>query len=207
MSKLKEEAKQVHEDTDFKSSVVGITQPNEFKYTHGGSVRPELEYHIHYTNTKREVFMTGGSHSSSSKIIEKIDGSNSLFSTYTKIKNVVKNEYPKKYNPIPSEGDYGGGSLNRYFTQKANNLNGELFEISKEDFDNKNTLFRYVKISWRLTGKKSEVIRDNTRTINTFSTTRGNEELRKILSPSQLWKAPKGSIDDVTSKLSRRKII
>jgi hypothetical protein len=82
-----------------------------------------------------------------------------------------------------------------------------LFEISKEDFDNKNTLFRYVKISWRLTGKKSEVIRDNTRTINTFSTTRGNEELRKILSPSQLWKAPKGSIDDVTSKLSRRKII
>ena len=188
MSKLKEEAKQVHEDTDFKSSVVGITQPNEFKYTHGGSVRPELEYHIHYTNTKREVFMTGGSHSTSSKIIEKIDGSNSLFSTYTKIKNVVKNEYPKKYNPIPSEGDYGGGSLNRYFTQKANNLNGELFEISKEDFDNKNTLFRYVKISWRLTGKKSEVIRDNTRTINTFSTTRGNEELRKILSPSQLWK-------------------
>ena len=207
MSKLKEEAKQVHEDTDFKSSVVGITQPNEFKYTHGGSVRPELEYHIHYTNTKREVFMTGGSHSTSSKIIEKIDGSNSLFSTYTKIKNVVKNEYPKTYNPIPSEGDYGGGSLNRYFTQKANNLNGELFEISKEDFDNKNTLFRYVKISWRLTGKKSEVIRDNTRTINTFSTTRGNEELRKILSPSQLWKAPKGSIDDVTSKLSRRKII
>ena len=207
MSKLKEEAKQVHEDTDFKSIVVGITQPNEFKYTHGGSVRPELEYHIHYTNTKREVFMTGGSHSTSSKIIEKIDGSNSLFSTYTKIKNVVKNEYPKKYNPIPSEGDYGGGSLNRYFTQKANNLNGELFEISKEDFDNKNTLFRYVKISWRLTGKKSEVIRDNTRTINTFSTTRGNEELRKILSPSQLWKAPKGSIDDVTSKLSRRKII
>ena len=207
MSKLKEEAKQVHEDTDFKSSVVGITQPNEFKYTHGGSVRPELEYHIHYTNTKREVFMTGGSHSTSSKIIEKIDGSNSLFSTYTKIKNVVKNEYPKKYNPIPSEGDYGGGSLDRYFTQKANNLNGELFEISKEDFDNKNTLFRYVKISWRLTGKKSEVIRDNTRTINTFSTTRGNEELRKILSPSQLWKAPKGSIDDVTSKLSRRKII
>ena len=188
MSKLKEEAKQVHEDTDFKSSVVGITQPNEFKYTHGGSVRPELEYHIHYTNTKREVFMTGGSHSTSSKIIEKIDGSKSLFSTYTKIKHSFKNEYPKKYNPIPSEGDYGGGSLNRYFTQKANNLNGELFEISKEDFDNKNTLFRYVKISWRLTGKKSEVIRDNTRTINTFSTTRGNEELRKILSPSQLWK-------------------
>ena len=207
MSKLKEEAKQVHEDTDFKSSVVDITQSGEFKYTHGGSVQSGLQYHIHYTNTKREVFMTGGSHSTSSKIIEKIDGSNSLFSTYTKIKNVVKNEYPKKYNPIPSEGDYGGGSLNRYFTQKANNLNGELFEISKEDFDNKNTLFRYVKISWRLTGKKSEVIRDNTRTINTFSTTRGNEELRKILSPSQLWKAPKGSIDDVTSKLSRRKII
>ena len=207
MSELKKEMKKVHENTDFKVNFAGITQPNEFKYSHGGSVRPGVEYHVHYTNDKKEVFMTGGFHNSNSKIIEKIDGSKSLFSTYTKIKNVVKNEYPKKYNPIPSEGDYGGGSLNRYFTQKANNLNGELFEISKEDFDNKNTLFRYVKISWRLTGKKSEVIRDNTRTINTFSTTRGNEELRKILSPSQLWKAPKGSIDDVTSKLSRRKII
>ena len=207
MSKLRENMTKVHENTDFKVNFAGVTQMGEFRYTHGGSVQPGLEYHIHYTDTKPEVFMTGGGHSTSSKIIEKIDGSKSLFSTYTKIKNVVKNEYPKKYNPIPSEGDYGGGSLDRYFTQKANNLNGELFEISKEDFDNKNTLFRYVKISWRLTGKKSEVIRDNTRTINTFSTTRGNEELRKILSPSQLWKAPKDSIDDVTSKLSRRKII
>ena len=149
----------------------------------------ELEYHIHYTNTKREVFMTGGSHTTSSKIIEKIDGSKSLFSTYTKIKNVhLKNEYPKKYNPIPSEGDYGGGSLNRYFTQKANNLNGELFEISKEDFGKKNTLFRYVKISWRLTGKKSEVIRDNTRTINTFSIQEETKSYEKYYLPHNYGK-------------------
>ena len=118
MSKLKEDMRRVHENTDFKTNFAGITQLGEFKYSHGGSVRPGLKYHTHYTNDKREVFMIGGIHSSS------------LFSTYTKMKRNIKQDYPNKYNPILTEGDYGIGTMNRYFTQKANNLNGELFEVS-----------------------------------------------------------------------------
>ena len=197
----------IHKKTDFKVNFAGTTQFGEFKYSHGSSVQPGLEYHIHYTNDKREVFMTGAVHSLRSKIIEKNNGSPSLFSIYTKKKRKVKQEYPKKYNPIPREGDYGVGTLNRYFTQKVNNLNGELFEISKDDFENKNTLFRYFEMTWRLTGTKSEVTRDNTRTINSVSSTRGNEQLRKILFPLQLWKSPKGSIEEIREKLARRKII
>ena len=207
MSKLKEEMMRVHEDTDFKTNFAGITQLGEFKYSHGGLVRPGSKYHTHYTNDKREVFMIGGIHSSSSKIIEKADGSSSLFSTYTKMKRNIKQDYPNKYNPILTEGDYGIGTMNRYFAQKANNLNGELFEVSKEDFKNQNNLFRYFQITWRLTGTKSEVTRDNTRTINANSNTRGNEQLRKILFPLQFWIPPKGSVEDIREKLSRRKIM
>ena len=71
MSKLKEEMMKIHKNTDFKVNFAGVTQIGEFIYTHGGSVRPGLEYHIHYTNDKEEVFMTGNTHNPSSKIIER----------------------------------------------------------------------------------------------------------------------------------------
>jgi hypothetical protein len=207
MASLKEEVKRVHEVTDFKTDFAGVTQLGEFKYTHGGSVKPGLDYHIHYTNNKKEVYMTGGSHSSSSKIIKKINGYKSLFSKYTSMKFSVKGEYPSKHKPFPVESDYGVGTLNRYFAQKVNNSNGELFEISEEDFNNQNILFRYIEINWRISGKKSEVIRDNRRTIDSFSRTRGNELLTKILFPLQFWKPPKDSPEELQEKLDRRKII
>ena len=62
-------------------------------------------------------------------------------------------------------------------------------------------------MDWRISGTKSEVIRDNSRIIDVFSRTRGNEQLRKILFPLQLWNPPKGSIDDIKAKLRRRKIM
>ena len=207
MSSLKEEMMRVHKDTDFKVNFAGVTELGEFKYTHGGSVQPGIEYHIHYTNNKEEVFMTGGVHNSSSKIIERVGDNKSLFSSYTSKKRKPKQPYPSKFSPRPTEGDYGIGNFNRYFAQKANNLNGELFEISKEDFQNKNSLFRYISISWRISGKKSEVIRNNQRTIDSITRTRGNEQLRKILFPLQYWNPPKGSVDDIQTKLNRRKIM
>ena len=72
MAELKKEMKVIHDKTDFKIDFAGTTQLGEFRYTHGGSVQPGLEYHIHYTNDKEEVFMTGGVHNPSSKIIEKV---------------------------------------------------------------------------------------------------------------------------------------
>jgi len=206
MSKLKEEMMEVHENTDFKTNFAGITQPNEFKYSHGVSVQPGLGYHIHYTNDKQEVFMTDDTHNSSSKIIEKVNGNQSLFSTYSELNSQVKEDYPKKYTPLPSDSDYRIGTFKRYFTQKANNLDGEIFEIKEED-NEINNLFRYIVLDWRISGTKSEVIRDNSRTINVFSRTRGNEQLRKIIFPLQLWNPPKGSVDDIRAKLRRRKIM
>tara|TARA_B100000902_G_scaffold390052_1_gene438305 strand:- start:1175 stop:1795 length:621 start_codon:yes stop_codon:yes gene_type:complete len=206
MSKLKEEMMKIHEDTDFKVNFAGVTQLGEFKYTHGGSVQPGLGYHIHYTNDKEEVFMTDDTHNSSSKIIEKVNGNQSLFSTYSELNSQVKEDYPSKHTPLPSESDYRIGTFKRYFAQKLNNVNGEIFEIKEEDNDI-NILFRYIVLDWRISGKKSEVIRDNQVTIDSISRTRGNEQFRKILFPLQLWNPPKDSVDDIQEKLSRRKIM
>ena len=206
MSELKKEMMRIHENTDFKVNFAGITQLGEFIYTHGGSVQPGIEYHIHYTNNKKEVFMTGGVHNNSSKIIRKADGNRSLFSTYSNLNSQTKRKYPQKFSPIPTESDYKFGQIDRFFAQKANNLNGELFEIDSKD-DNINPLFRYVNIIWRISGKKSEVIRDNQVTIDSITRTRGNEQLRKILFPLQYWNPPKGSVDDIQAKLNRRKIM
>ena len=57
MSSLRENMMRIHENTDFKVNFAGVTNLNEFKYSHGGKVRPGLEYHIHYTNNKQEVFI------------------------------------------------------------------------------------------------------------------------------------------------------
>jgi len=207
MAKLKEEMMRVHEDTDFKTNFAGLTKSNEFEYTHGGKVPAGLEYHIHYTNNKEEVFMTGGIHNSNSKIIEKVSGDVSLFSKYATLKPSIRDEYPQKITLNPSEADYRIGKITRYFTQKANNLFDEIFEISKEDYDNQNNLFRYVEFSWRISGTKSEVIRDNTNTLNKLQQTRGNAGIIEKLNLLQFYKPPAGSVDDLTDKLSRRKII
>ena len=110
-SSLKEQMYRVHINTDFVENNAGITTVGEFQYTHGGLVRPGLEYHIHYTKDKREVYMTGGVHNSSSKIIEKIRSSKDIrfdvnnykktvYGRYSDVKTLNRENYPSKTLPI-----------------------------------------------------------------------------------------------------------
>ena len=205
MGKLQQDMERVHEVTDFKVEFAGVTEPGEFNYSHGGSVQPGLEYHIHYTNDKREVYMTGGAHNSSSKIIIKKDD-HGLFTKYVNINSPSeKTSYPKKHQPNPSESDYRTGRFSRYFCQKANDRNGELFEVDKPTFDRKNSLYRFIALDWQISGVKLDVFRKNLRTILSFIRVRGNEQLSKILFPLQLWNPSEGSADDLRRKLQRRK--
>tara|TARA_B100001778_G_C18433901_1_gene559120 strand:+ start:40 stop:660 length:621 start_codon:yes stop_codon:yes gene_type:complete len=201
MSKYKEEIKQIHENTDFRVTFAGITQLSEFVYAeHNGSVQPGLEYHIHYTNDKREVYMTGGAHTADSKIIERVDGKNTSFKQYRDIKNVKKQTYPNITPAAPSENDYSVGSFTRYFTQKANDSNAVIFEISEDDFDNQNNLFIYISLQWRLSGTKFEVSRFNEKKMAI-----ANRDLPGVirnLFSLQYWRAPKNSPEDLQKKLS-----
>lgn len=218
MSSLKEQMYEIHEDTDFVENNAGISQPSEFRYTHGGMVRPGLEYHIHYTKSKREVYMTGGVHTASSKIIEKIRSERdrrfeknqfkkTVYGSYSDIKTLNRETYPSKISIFPSDSDYRIGTITRYFAQKANNTEDDLFEISEEDSQNTNPLFRYISFEWRISGTRQEVFRDNQRTIDSLIQGIGNRTLENKLRPLRLWKAEEGSEEDIENKLDLLKSI
>ena len=56
--------------------------------------------------------------------------------------------------PIPKENDYGVGFIRRYFTQKANDNNGHIFEISYDTYSDflKNPLWSCIDLKWRIVG-------------------------------------------------------
>ena len=92
------------------------------------------------------------------------------------------------------------GEITRYFTQRANNPNSELFEITKKDSENENSLYKYTSFTWKISGKRDEVIRENKRTIDGLSVCYTN--INQAVFPLQLWKPPKDSSDDLQKKLS-----
>jgi len=205
MPSLKEDMMKIHQNTDYKVNFAGVTEPNEFVYAHGGTVQPNLEYHMHFTNNKTEVYMTGGVHTSESKVITKIKGEFSNLEIYTGLKTDLKVKYPTKFRPSPNESDYRIGDIQRYFCQKANDVYGEIQEISRDDFDANLNLFRYFDTIWYISGKKSEVLTLNNNIIVELSKERGNENIRKILYPLQFWKPSDDETESLKRKLGRLK--
>ena len=210
MTSLKEQMLKIHEETDFIKNYAGITRDNEFKYTHGGLVRPGLEYHIHYTNNKEEVYMTGGVHSISSKIIEKVAvdfldekvrGKKTMYGKYSDVATLNRERYPVKIFPNPTPSDYRIGTITRYFAQKANNPEDSLFEISKVSFENQSPLFRYFSMNWKISGARLDTIIHNGAQILKFSKGIGNITLKKKLYALQFWKPIKGSPQEIKNKL------
>ena len=201
MSIYREKIEKVHNNTDFRKTNAGVTELGEFTYKeHGGSVQPGLEYHIHYTNNKNEVFMLGGIHNPSSKIIEKVGGSITLFKQYNDLSSTIKNPYPKITPANPSEADYRIGKIKRYFAQSSITTNADIFEVSIDGFENQNTSYKYIEFDWRISGTRDEVIRDNQVTINFV-----NQELPGIirkLFTLQFWRAPKTAPENLEKKVS-----
>ena len=231
MSSLKEQMMQVHEQTDFVREYAGITGDNEFIYTHGGVVRPGVEYHIHYTKSKEEVYMTGGKHDETSRIIQKIlvdfldegvRGKKTTYGKYHDIKSLNRQAYPEYVLPNPSKSDYRIGTIQRYFVQKSNDKNSDIFETSKQYYNFQSPLFRYIQITWRISGLREEVIRDNQRTIDDLTGTKRigyvegkgekieiidqekyllNGLLEKKVRPAQFYVAEEGSLEETENKL------
>ena len=203
--RLKEETLAVHEITDFKTEFAGVTKPGEFLYTHGGKVPSGLDYHIHYTTTKQVVYMTGGTHMPSSKIIEKVLGAPSMLESYSDLGADESQEYPQRYVALPTESEYRVGVMIRYFAQKVNDTNSELFEVSEDDFNFDNELYRFFSIDWKISGARAEVLLTNLRTMRQNSVIQGNGQLMKLLFPLQLWRPDPESKEDLTRKLGRLK--
>jgi hypothetical protein len=186
--------------TNIERTIQGLrTKPQEFIYDKTkGFVRPDMVYSVYYTLSKKEVYLTGITDTSTSKIIKRVNNK-TMFSKYVDLKVPIRQKYPEIISVNPSDSDYRIGSITRYFAQKGNNKNSDIFEISKRDFGSKNNLYKYTSFRWRISGKREEVIRDNGRTIRIQEI--DYPGISKILSPLQLWKPPKNSAESLQKKL------
>ena len=190
--------------TNIERTIQGLrTKSQEFTYKQtGGFVKPNTLYSVYYNLNKKELYLTGIRDSSRSKIINRVKNK-TMYSNYTNTKNVIRQPYPKTTSANPSESDYRIGTIARYFTKKTNEVNAKVFEITKNDFKNKNNLYDYVSFQWRISGKKDEVFRDNVVTLRNVTKTYPN--IIRTVFPFQLWVPPKNSPDDVQNKLNRLK--
>ena len=176
------------------------TKPQEFIYEQtGGFVRPDAVYSVYYTLNKKEMYLTGITDTSNSKIIKRVNNK-TMFSKYVDLKVSIRQKYPEIISANPSESDYRIGKITRYFTQKANDRNADIFEVSKDDFSSKNNLYRYTSFQWRISGKREEVIRDNGATM--IGQEKDYSGISRLLFPLQLWIPPKNSLESLEKKLS-----
>jgi len=69
--------------------------------------------------------------------------------------------------PKPNENDYKRGYIKRFFVQKANDKDSQIFEVSKSQYSSFTNLSFYltVSIDWRLKGLPQEVKNSNKESI------------------------------------------
>ena len=177
-----------------------FTKLQEFRYVEtGGFVKPNTLYSIYNTLDKDEKYLTGLKDSTNSKLIFKVKDKSS-FLRYKELKFPSRENYPVETRPEITDSDYRIGSITRYFTQDVNDLTKPPFEITQDDFENQNNLYKYTSFNWKLDGTREEVIRDNQNTINDLIVNYPN--IDKSLFPLQFYRAPQNSPDDLEKKLS-----
>jgi len=190
--------------TNVERTIQGLrTNLKEFRFQDtNGFVKQDTLYSVYYTLNKKEIYLTGITSTTNSRIIRPIK-QKTLFGTYSNLDTIDRESYPKPSQKIPSESDYRIGEITRYFTQKANDKTQPIFEINKETFDNQNSLYNYTLFQWKISGLKKDVERDNTRTIRDLE--KDYPDISTVLFPLQLWTPPKDSKEDLENKLSRLK--
>jgi hypothetical protein len=69
---------------------------------------------------------------------------------------------PPTMVPSPTLADYQNGFINRYFTQKANDKNGFVYELSSDVYADmiKNPHWITITMRWRIEGPKNPVYND-----------------------------------------------
>jgi len=165
-------------------------------------VKSDVIYSVYYTLDKEEIYLTGITSSTNSKEIIKIKDK-TAFSSYADLGSNVRQPYPKPKAANPSDSDYRIGEIKRYFTRIANDPSKPIYEISKQDFQNQNNLYKYIEINWVISGLKSKV--EETNAVTILSLENEYVGIVNVLFPLQLWKPTQNSPDDLKNKLKRLK--
>ena len=171
----------------------------EFIYEDTETFVPENKtYSIYYLLDKRELYFTN---IITSKYVRKIIRLfPSVYSQYTNIKNIDRENYPSNNTPDITEDDYNTGIIRRYFIQKANDKNALVYEISESDFNKNLTLYNKTSFNWVISGIKEDARSQNRITIR--NTERNFKGINKILFPLQYWRPSKDTPVTLEKKLS-----
>jgi len=106
--------------------------------------------------------------------------------------------------PTPSQKDYDLGEIRRYFAQQANNKTGEIFELSKQDFESAklSPLYLTASLRWKISGPAASArstvggksIRERSGIVeaNTTAVKQAAKKMpaisQKLSNPFQLWR-------------------
>ena len=177
-----------------------ITQDSEFVYTdNNGTVPANKNYSVYYLTDKRELYFTGLLTSNYVRQLTR-KKNYTLYSQYSNIKGLKRENYPSNYSLKLKDDDYSAGLIQRYFVQKANDVNSKIHEISKEDFNKNLTLYNKTSFNWVISGIKEDVRSQNRITIkNTELNFKG---ISKMLFPLQYWRPSKDTPVTLEKKLS-----
>jgi hypothetical protein len=177
-----------------------ITQDSEFVYTDNNGIVPaNKNYSVYYLTDKRELYFTGLLTSNYVRQLTRIKN-HTLYSQYTKIRSSNRENYPSSYKPQLKDSDYSDGSIQRYFIQKANDVNSKIHEISKEDFSKNLTLYNKIMIDWTISGAKEDAVLENLE--NIADAEQAFKGISKMLFPLQYWRPSKDTPVTLEKKLS-----
>lgn len=77
-----------------------------------------------------------------------------MYNDLIKNKELYSLQTPNTIVPFPSENDYDYGSIDRYFTQRANDSNGFVYEVDENEYNDllQNPYWTVATMRWRISG-------------------------------------------------------
>ena len=177
-----------------------LAKKSNFVYADNGSIVPENKtYSTYYLTDKSKLYFTNLITSNYVRQLIRVKDFD-LYEQYTFIKSTNRETYPSNITPDITDKDYTKGFVIRYFVKKANDINAQVFEISKSDFNKNLTLYDKIKLKWVILGIKEDVIRQNMITMKIKE--RKYKGINKILFPLQHWRSSKDKPATLEKKLS-----
>jgi hypothetical protein len=112
-----------------------------------------------------------------------------MYKDLIKDKKIYSLNIPKTIVPSPTDDDYSNGVIDRFFTQKTNDINGFVYEIDSNTYNDlkSNPYWAIEIIKWRIAGPLDMVYNDNGMVIdkgvfngNTASIRLGTETIKNL---------------------------
>ena len=177
-----------------------ITKKSEFIYSDNQSIVPENKtYSVYYLTDKSKLYFTNLITSNYVRQLIRVKDFD-LYEQYTAIKSTNREVYPSNITLDVTDKDYTKGFVIRYFVKKANDINAQVFEISKADFNKNLTLYDKTKFNWIISGIKEEVLLGNLKTMGFKE--KQFKGISKMLFPLQYWRPSKGESQTLEKKMS-----